>query len=123
MEDDRRNGLRARFERREERLELGDGDRASEPAEAGEEDELELGDDRAGDADEQIVEAAVLEVVLDAGAADPADAAVDDDELAMVDVPERRRGSSARHRSLPSGPSRHARLRRAYDADLERLRP
>ena len=40
------------------------------------------------DADEEVVEAAVVEVILDPGAADPADAAVDDHDLAMVDVPE-----------------------------------
>jgi len=34
------------------------------------------------------VEPPVVEVVLDPRAADPADAPVDDDELAMVDVPE-----------------------------------
>ena len=34
------------------------------------------------------MEAAVLEVVLDSGAADPADAAVDDGELAVVDMAE-----------------------------------
>ena len=35
------------------------------------------------------MEATVLEVVLDAGAADPADPSVDHDELAMVDVSQR----------------------------------
>ena len=59
-----------------------------QPREARHEDELELRDDGAGDAHEEIVEAAVLEVILDAGAPDPADPAVDDDQLAMVDVPE-----------------------------------
>ena len=45
-------------------------------------------DDRALDAHEQVVERAVLEVILDPGAADPADPAVDDHDLAVVDVPE-----------------------------------
>ena len=49
---------------------------------------MELRDDRPGDAHEQVVEAAVQEVILDAGAADPSDATVDDRELAVVDVPE-----------------------------------
>jgi hypothetical protein len=40
------------------------------------------------DADEEVVEATVLKVVLDACAPDPADPAVHHDELAMVDVPE-----------------------------------
>jgi hypothetical protein len=64
-------------------------DRAAEPAEAGEEDELQLRDHRAREADEQVVEAAVVEVVLDPGAADPGDAAVDDEQLAVVDAPGR----------------------------------
>jgi hypothetical protein len=34
------------------------------------------------------VEAAVLEVILDACAADPANSAVENDDLAMIDVPE-----------------------------------
>ena len=81
----------------------------AEPAEAREEDELELRDDRARDAEEQVVEAAVLEVVLDAGAADPADAPVDDHDLAVVDVPERRE-VPARGSALPERPDRRARL-------------
>ena len=88
MQHDRRHRVRAVLERREEGGDLGDGDGAAEPAKAGEEHELELRDDGAGDANEQVVEATVLEVVLDSGAADPADPAVDDDDLAVVDVPE-----------------------------------
>ncbi len=89
VEDDRRHGVRAILERGEEGRDLGDGNAAAEPAKAGEKHELELRDDGTGDANEQVVEATVLEVVLDSGAADPADPAVDDDDLAMVDVPER----------------------------------
>ena len=55
-------------------------------------------------AEEEVVEAAVVEVVLDPGAADPADPAVDDEELAMVEVTELRR------RPQP---------RRAHDADVD----
>ena len=65
------SGNRASLERREEGIQFGDGNRSSQPAEAGEKDELELGDDRAGDAQEQVVEATVLEVVLDSRAARP----------------------------------------------------
>ena len=64
------------------------GDRTAQPREARDEHELELRDDRASDAQKEVVEAAVLEVILDACAADPADPAVDNDDLAMVDVPE-----------------------------------
>ena len=63
-------------------------DRSAQPAEGREEDELQLRDHRAGQPHEEVVEAAVVEVVLDPGTADPADAPVDDDELAMVDVAE-----------------------------------
>ena len=63
-------------------------DVAAEPAQARDEDELQLRDDRPLDAHEQVVELAVLEMILDPGAADPADPAVDDDDLAMVDVSE-----------------------------------
>ena len=71
-----------------ERVELPLRDRAAEPAEAREEDELELRDHRPGEPHEEVVEAAVVEVVLDPAAADPADPAVDDDELAVVEVAE-----------------------------------
>ena len=72
-------------------------------------------------ADEEVVEAAVVEVVLDPGAADPADAAVDDDQLAMVDVaelahapaPGAGRGRRLRPRAQP---------RRAHDADIDATR-
>ena len=50
------------------------------------------------------MEAAVLEVVLDPGAADPADAAVDDDDLAMVDVSEPARFQRVAP-PAPSGPA------------------
>ena len=67
---------------------------AAEAAEAREHDELELRDDRPLEPEEQVVEAAVLEVVLDPGAADPADPAVDDEQLAVVDVARACRASS-----------------------------
>ena len=92
------------------------GHGAAEPAEAREEDELELRDDRPLDADEEVVEAAVLEMVLDPGAADPADPPVDDDDLAVVDVPERR-GSSDRAIVRAERPERPA-LRAARYARL-----
>ncbi len=74
---------------REECIDFSGVDRPAEPAKAREEDELELRHQGPGHADEQIVEATVLEVVLDAGAADPANPSVDHDELAMVDVSQR----------------------------------
>jgi hypothetical protein len=74
------------LERGEEDVHVVSRQRAAEPTEARDEDELQLRDDRARDADEQVVEAAVLEVILDAGPTDPADAAVDDECLAVVDV-------------------------------------
>ena len=77
--------------------------RSAQPAEAGEEHELELVDDRARDADEQIVEATVLEVVLDARPTDPADPAVDDEHLAVIEVPERVQVPAPRTRRRRSG--------------------
>ena len=64
------------------------------------------------------MEAAVLEVVLDSGAADPADAAVDDEQLAVVDVPEPGQvpTSGAHAAERPDG---CARFRRPDDADLD----
>ena len=38
--------------------------------------------------DEQVVKLAVLEMILDSRSSDPADATVDDHDLAMVDMPE-----------------------------------
>ena len=58
----------------------------SELREAAQEGRLQLADERPGDAHEQVVEAAIFEVVLDAGTAHPADASVDDIQLAVVDV-------------------------------------
>ena len=116
VKDDGRNGVRPRVERREERVDLGN--RASEPPEAGEEHELELRHHRAGSPQEQVVEAAVLEVVLDAGSADPADPAVDDHDLAVIDVAERGKVPSCP--ALASErPDRRTRLRRPGDADLD----
>ena len=91
--------LAPRLVLREEGVELLGRDRAAEPAEAGEEDELELRDDRPGDADEQSWKRPSCEVVLDPRAADPADAAVDDEELAVVDAPQ----LYGFHRTAPPG--------------------
>ena len=91
VQDDGGRTAGAFVERGEERLCAVCRDRAAEPAKAREEHELELRHDGALEADEQVVEAAVLEVIFDPGAADPADAPVDDDRLAMVDVTDRRR--------------------------------
>ena len=108
-------------ERGEQRVELGGGHPSAEPAEARDEDELELRDDRAGDADEEVVEAAVLEVVLDPGAADPAGPAVDDDRLAMVDVAEL--GEVPAQILLGAEqPAGRASLSRSHDADLHPAR-
>ena len=89
----------------------------AQPAQARDEDELELRHDRPGDPDEQVVEAPVLEVILDPRAADPADPAVHDDDLAMVDVPEAReipvQGAASAERA-----GRRPGLRRPHDADL-----
>jgi len=49
---------------------------------------LQLRRDGTRDAQEEVVEPPVVEVVLDARATDPAHTTVDDDEFAMVDVPE-----------------------------------
>ena len=79
-----RDRRRARVGRlREERRQVG-RQRPAVPAEARQERRLRLPDDVAGDAHHHVVEAAVLEVVLDAGAARPRDRAVDHVELAMV---------------------------------------
>ena len=59
-------------------------ERAAVPAEARQERRLRLADDGAGDAHHHVVEAAVLEVVLDPRAAGPGDGAVDHVELAVV---------------------------------------
>ena len=53
-------------------------------AEARQERRLRLPHDVAGDAHHHVVEAAVLEVVLDARSAGPRDRSVDDVQLAMV---------------------------------------
>ena len=64
------------------------------------------------------MEASVLEVILDPGAADPADPAVDDGHLAVVDVPEPAKIpanlSATAERALGD-----ADLRRAHDTDLD----
>src|SRR4051812_40468579 len=89
VQHDRRDRALALVEGRKERCDLRRPKRGAETKEAGEEDELELRDDGTGHAHEEVVEPAVEEVVLDARAPDPADAAVDDEGLAMVDVGER----------------------------------
>ena len=63
------------------------------------------------------MEAAVLEVVLDPGATDPADAAVDHDDLAVVDVTDSREVPALRA-TAAEWPGGNTRLRRAHDADL-----
>ena len=89
-----------------------EGNRPAEPAKARDEDELELRDDRALESDEEIVEATVLEVILDAGPSDPADPPVDDHGLAVVDVSERdevpahRPTATAEHRRADAAWSR-----------------
>ena len=99
-------------------VELSPVDLAAEPAKTRQEDELELRHHRAFDTDKDVVEAAVLEVVLDACAPDPADMTVHDHELAMVDVPEPAQVpvglAAVRQQS-----GRHARLGRAHDADFD----
>ena len=88
VEDDGGHRSGARVEGREQPGGAVHRNDATQPAEAGDEDELQLRDDRSLDADEQVVELAVLEVILDPGASDPADAAVDNHDLAVVDVPQ-----------------------------------
>ena len=64
------------------------------------------------------MEPPVVEVVLDSRAADPADATVDDDELAMVDVPESVEvppSGAACH----DGPDRGAQLNSPDDPDVD----
>ena len=90
---------------------------AAEPAEAREKDELQLSHDGSRDAQEEVVEAAVLEVVLDPGSADPAHATVDQDDLSVVDVPEACQIPAGRP-AAAERPDRHSRLRGADDADL-----
>jgi hypothetical protein len=108
----------SRLELGEDRRDVGDWYRAAQPAKARDEDQLELRDDRSDDAKEQVVEAAVLEVVLDAGAADPTDPAVDDHDLAVIDVadpvevPAERAAASER-------PEPSTELGRTHDADLD----
>jgi hypothetical protein len=61
----------ALFQRGEQHIDLRPIDLAGEPAEACEENELELRYDETFDAEEEVVEAAVLKVVLDACAPRP----------------------------------------------------
>ena len=62
--------------------------RPAATVEARQERRLGLPHDVAGDAHHHVVEAAVLEVILEACAADPRDRPVDDVQLAMVDPAE-----------------------------------
>jgi hypothetical protein len=87
-----------------QRVQFLAGDRTAQPREARHEHKLKLRDDGASQPQEKVVEAAVLEVILDACAADPANSAVDNDDLAMIDVPEL-------VEVPPCGRSRHNRLR------------
>ena len=64
------------------------------------------------------METAVLEVVLDPGAADPAHSAVADDDLPVVDVPEAAK-VPPQGAVLPERPGARAGLRRPDDAHLD----
>ncbi len=88
MEDTCRDGVRVLLVVGVRRVELVRRHRPTEPAEGRDEHELQLAGDGPAHPHEQVVEAAVVEVVLDPGAADPPDPAVDDHELAVIDVPE-----------------------------------
>ncbi len=88
VERHRRHWIDSGVERRQERIEVGARHGSTQPAEAGQEHELELVHDRTRDPQEQIVEATVLEVILEACPTDPADPAIDDEQLPMVEVPE-----------------------------------
>ena len=70
----------------EQAVELLGRNLPAEPAEARDENELELRDHGPRHTEEEVVEAAVLEVVLDPGAADPADTPVHEHDLAVVDM-------------------------------------
>src|SRR6185503_2294218 len=89
LEHARPQGRPTRLEYGEQVMQGRESNLSAEPADARQEDELDLRDDRPGDTYEQVVKAAILEVILDAGAPDPPDAAVDDHELAVVNVPKR----------------------------------
>ena len=110
MEHDRRHGVRTLVERGEQLRNVVRGDLALEPAKAGHEHELQLRHDGAADADEEVVEFAVLEVVLDPGAADPADPSVHDDDLAVVDMPQSTQVPASRAAAAERA-ARRARLR------------
>ena len=64
------------------------------------------------------MEAPVLEVILDAGAADPAGPAVHDHDLAMVDVAQTGQVPTGRT-AASQRPERSTELRRPDDADLD----
>ena len=87
VEDDGRDAGRHLLVLGKQTVQLAGRELTAEPAEAGEEDQLELGDDRPRHAQEEVVEAPVLEVILDARPADPAHAPVDDEDLPVIDVP------------------------------------
>src|SRR4029450_3244733 len=117
-EDGRRNGVRACLELREERLEVLRWDRAAEPPEAGEEHELELPDHWAGGPREGLGEAPPPEISPDAAPANPAEPAIDDDELAVIDVPEAGQVPAGRAVAAER-PNRYPGLRRADDAHID----
>ena len=118
VQDDRGHGRLGSRVLGEEHGELGLVQLAAEPANGGEEDELELRDDWACEPQEHVVEPAVLEVVLDARSADPPGQAVDDDDLAVVDVPELVE-VPALLAFCSERAADGARLRRAHDVDLD----
>ena len=114
-------GLPTHLERREQVFKGSRTNLPAEPPDARKEHELELRDDRPGDAHEQVVKAAVPEVILDAGAAYPSDATVDDRELAVVDVPERAEVPPV-HASAAQAPVLRTHLHRAHHPDLHAAR-
>ena len=116
VQDDRRDLPRAGF--REQAVEVLGRNLAAEPTEARDEDELKLRDDGPGHTEEEVVEAAVLEVVLDPGATDPADTPVHEHNLAVVDMAQAGE-VPVRLAVAPEHPGSRPRLRRADDTDFD----
>jgi hypothetical protein len=110
--------IRYGLECRKERGQLGLRYRAAEESKTRGEYETELSDHRALDADEQVVEPPVLEVILDACPSDPSDPTVDDNRLAVVDVAEGADVPAHRRRGTQR-PCACPRLRGSCDDDLD----
>jgi hypothetical protein len=118
VENERRDAVGPRLQLGEERRDLGCLDRAAEPTKAREEHQLELRDDRAGDAEEEVMEAAVLEVVLDTGSADQPTRPSTTTTLRWSIVAEL--GQVPPSGAVPSQrPERRSKLGRAHDAYLD----